>query len=147
MVNPITSGNGIIPITCAPPEDVPPTTPGYSMSIGVTELTSPTGTIPTVLLEEGLTEYPVTYSLQEYALILQGDDLVRLPLSGLTIDWAASDIQESGSLLGRFGVTVHYDLVGKPFNTFQYTYLEFSCILVENGVPKSASWNVRMKHF
>ncbi len=147
MVNPITSGNGIIPITTAPPEDVAPTIPGYGMSLGVTELTEPGQSIPLELLGEGLVEYPVTFEFEEYALVLQGASLTKVPLSGETIDWGASEISESGSMNVQFGVTTHYDLAGRVYSTYQYTYLDFNCVLVENGNEKSASWTVRMKHF
>ncbi|MEX2244833.1 MAG: hypothetical protein WD716_13430 [Fimbriimonadaceae bacterium] len=147
MVSQIISVNGITPITSAPPADVAPTIEGYGMTIGVTELTESGQPIPAVLLEAGLIEYPVTYEFEEYALVLQAEEVTKLPLSGMTIDWSASELSESGSLNAQFGVTTHYDLAGKEFSTFQFTYLQFACVLVENGHEKSASWTVRMKHF
>ncbi len=147
MVNPVTSGNGIIPITMAPPEDVAPTIEGYGTSIGVIEMTLPESELPASLFEEGLPEFPITYEFEEYTLVLQGGSLTQIQLSGVTIDWAASDLAESGSFNGQFGVTTFYNLIGKEFSTFQYTYLRFACVLVENGVEKSDSWTVRMKHF
>lgn len=146
MVNPIISVNGVIPVTSAPQSDVPPTTQGYGMTLGSMELNELGDPIPPFLLGTGLVSFPVTYEFEEYALVESGGQVTRVPLSGQTIDWSASEIDESGSLSIKFGVTTFYGLAGKAFSTFQYTFLDFSCILDENGNEKPASWTVRMKH-
>ncbi len=141
------NSNGVLPETSAPPSDVAPTTSGYGITIGCIEYMSQPSPVPPWMLEEGISSFDTSYEFEEYALEVQNGEVVRVNLSGDTINWSQSALDESGDLEVNMGITVFYSLVGKTYVGHQYTFLDFSIVLVENGVPKPASWTVRMKHY
>jgi hypothetical protein len=143
-----TMPNGIVPITTAPPADVPPTTPGYGVTIGAIEVRpNPRESIPSFLTEAGGAFFPTEFVFKEYAMDVVNGQVVEVSLAGETIDWAASQIQSSGSLQVQFGVSTFYALAGKTYTARQYTFLRLDLALDEQGSIKTGSFVVRMKHF
>ncbi|MCH8977731.1 MAG: hypothetical protein IH945_00610 [Armatimonadetes bacterium] len=95
---------------------------------------------------EGLPSYNLTYHFEEFYLEVQAGAIVKVDIAGQTIDWAASEISQNGTISVNLGIDRPYDLVGKSLLGQQYTFLSCEVILVESGVPKPVSWVVRMKH-
>jgi len=140
--------NGLGVDISAPPADVPPTTPGYGTRIGCIELAaSPQAVIPANLLVAGGATFPAAYRFKEYRLIFDGNQVQELDISGETIDWAASELNQSGTLTLEFGISRFYALVGVEYRGDQYTYLRCEVAFLEDGISKSNSYVVRMKHF
>ena len=139
--------NGITPITSTPPSNVAPTSAGYSASFGAVEvLQSMTQPVPSLVVGGQLPSYDLTYHFEEFYLEIQNGVVNKVDIAGQTIDWPASELNEDGTISVVLGVLRPYDLVGKSYLGQKYTFLSCDAVLIENGVPKPASWVVRMKH-
>ncbi len=148
MSGPNALSNGVVPVTIAPPPDGDPTDPGYGTTIGAIEqLSGPGGPVFEGLLAEGVLTYSSTYEFQEYVLEVINEVLTKTSLNNQTIDWGSSSLARTGTLDLIVGTQAFYDLVGKKYSNHQYTMLDFSIVLDDNGTPKSGGWSVRMKHY
>lgn len=141
------NSNGIIPTTIAPPQDIPPTSTGYGTAIGAVEYMDEPGPHPSWMEEAGLASFDAEYEFEEYALEIVNGEIVKVDLSGDTINWSQSSLDQSGDLEIHVGVEIFYSLVGKTYTGHQYTFLTMNLVLVEAGVEKPTAWTVRMKHF
>ncbi len=140
-------GNGISPITSTPPLNVAPTSAGYKVSFGALEqLSSTTDPVPAPMMGEGLPSFNFSYRFKEFFLEVQDEQLNSVDIAGQTIDWAASELNQEGTISVDLGIDRPYNLVGKSYTAQQYTFLSCEAVLMEGEVAKPVSWVVRMKH-
>jgi hypothetical protein len=131
-----------------PPSDVAPTNPDYRVGFGLVERPqSAQAEVPSEFLAEGLFTVPGVFQFREYAVDLVDGVTTEVELAGQTIDWAASEIQASGTYNYEFGVIRSFRLIGRVYSARQYTYLHGVFAIPDDGVTKSQSFTVRMKHF
>ncbi|MCA0360651.1 MAG: hypothetical protein LCH41_06325 [Armatimonadetes bacterium] len=131
-----------------PPVDVNPTNPEYRFGLGMVEIVGQVGQeLPGEIFTEGIVNFLGVAEFEEYALDIVDGVLTEVSLLDQTIDWGASEISRSGPFSFELGLIRFFRLIGKGYSERQYTYLRGEFAFLEDGVTKSQSFTVRMKHF